>query len=75
MSKPAPAGSVTVKKLDWDEVNSPREDGPSEPTGDLEAGSPIGTYSIVIDADEDVALSPWCVWAPDENLGAVESAG
>jgi hypothetical protein len=63
------SGGVVVKGLEWREITSPREDGPAEPTGDVEANTMIGEYSVCFDSDEDVADSPWCAWAPDECIG------
>ena len=58
-----------VKALEWVNVTSPREDGPAEPTGDIEAATMIGEYSICLDDDEGVAETPWCCWGPNENIG------
>lgn len=63
------AERVKVKKLGWEELTSPREDGPAELTGDLEATTMIGEYSVCFDSDEEVADTPWCCWGPIENIG------
>ena len=67
----APQG-VEVKPLEWQELASPREDGPQEPTGDIEAVTMIGEYSVCVDDDAVADGGPdwrWCVWSPVENLG------
>lgn len=64
--------SATVKPLEWREITSPREDGPSEPTGDVEADTLIGCYSVVIDEqaeEEGGADWKWCAWTPFGSLG------
>jgi hypothetical protein len=60
---------VEVRPLEWSEITAPREDGPREPTGEFEAICGFGIYSVIIDADEDVAANPFCVWSPEDNLG------
>ena len=62
-----PAG--VVKPLEWHAITSPREDGPPEPTGDIEANTMIGEYSVCFDEDEAVAGTPWCCWSPVECVG------
>jgi hypothetical protein len=58
-----------VKPLEWSELTSPREDGPAEPTGDIEAITLIGEFSVCFDDDEAVASTPWCCWGPHANIG------
>lgn len=61
-------GESGVKELEWYELTSPREDGPAEPTGDWEASTLIGEYSVTIDTDDDVKDYPWCAWGV-ESIG------
>lgn len=61
-----------VKPLEWREVTSPREDGPPEPTGEVEADTLIGCYSISIDGaavDEGGVGWKWSAWTPFDSLG------
>ena len=67
------AGEVKIKPLEWTGLLSPREDGPAEPTGDIEAATLIGEYSVCLDEDEGVSETPWCAWSPVENIGHFES--
>lgn len=60
---------AVVKPLEWRDLTSPREDGPSEPTGDVEAYTMIGEYSVCFDDDEDMMHAPWCCWSPNECVG------
>lgn len=62
-------GAAKVKPLEWEQIMSPREDGPAEPTGDIEAITMIGEYSVCFDTDEGVTDIPWCCWSPVENIG------
>ncbi|WP_165909302.1 DUF551 domain-containing protein, partial [Shinella sp. JR1-6] len=64
---------VKVKALEWEDLLSQREDGPAEPTGDIEAATIIGEYSVCLDEDEGVLETPWCAWSPVENIGHFES--
>ena len=64
----SPAG-VKPKPLEWEPILSPREDGPSEATGDIEANTMIGEYSVCFDEDEAMSDTPWCCWSPVECIG------
>jgi hypothetical protein len=67
-----PAPAIAVMPLEWDDLTNAREDGPAEPTGDIEALTMIGEYSICYDAAavEDSGDDwAWCLWSPIENLG------
>lgn len=60
---------IVVKPLEWREITSPREAGPAEPTGDIEALDHMGDYSVSFDADEEMIETPWVAYSPMENLG------
>lgn len=64
-----------IKPLEWVEGRNPREDGPSEPTGDWEADSPFGAYSVDFDDDDWMADHPWCCWTPTDSLGHFPEVG
>ena len=53
------AGEVTSRRLEW-------KDGASD--------SQFGEYTVLYDEDEAMAPTPWCCWAPNENLGHFASA-
>lgn len=66
------AGVPVVRRLDWRDLTSPREDGPPEPTGDIDAQTMFGEYSVCVDeaAIDDAGDDwKWCVWTPVESLG------
>lgn len=64
-----PAQRMLVKPLEWHAITSPREDGPPEETGDIEANTMIGEYSVCLDEDEAVSDTPLCCWGPVECIG------
>ena len=60
---------VVVKPLEWEAIVSPREDDQPDATGDIEANTMIGEYSVCLDEDDAVSDAPWCCWSPVECIG------
>lgn len=68
---------VAVKPLEWQELTSPREDGPAEPTGDWEAASMLGAYYVNLFEDhyevgdpEGKVVESWCGGADEAKAAA-----
>lgn len=69
--------AIAVKPLEWDEITSPREDGPPEPTGDWEAASIVGAYHVYIFDDhyevtrvDGEYVESWCSDADEAKAAA-----
>jgi len=68
-SKPNEAESKPVAPLEWTELTSPREDGPGEPNGDLEAETPFGFYEIEMVAHNDGVVWGLTFGVEEEYIG------